>query len=59
MTESTVGISGLAQIAPLLDYIDADGALLLAKDIADGVAFDYGKIIFPNTNGTGAKPHAF
>lgn len=59
MTESTVGISGLAQIAPLLDYIDADGALLLASDIADGVAFDFGKINYPERFGTGVKLHAF
>lgn len=59
MTESTVGISGLAQIAPLLDYIDADGALLLREDIADGVAFDFGKINFPENFGTGVKLHAF
>jgi L-alanine-DL-glutamate epimerase-like enolase superfamily enzyme len=59
MTESTVGISGLAQIAPLLDYIDADGALLLAQDIADGVTFDFGKINYPDANGTGAKMREF
>jgi len=55
MTESTVGISGLCQIAPLLDYLDSDGALLLSADIAEGVAFDFGKIVYPNTFGTGVK----
>lgn len=59
MTESTVGISGLAQIAPLLDYIDADGALLLREDIADGVTFDFGKICFPKSGGTGVRLHTF
>ena len=59
MTESTVGISGLAQIAPLLDYLDADGPLLLSKDIAKGVAFDFGKIVYPNTLGTGAELYTF
>lgn len=54
MTESTVGISGLVQIAPLLDYLDADGALLLASDIAVGVAFNFGKIEYPDSFGTGA-----
>jgi len=54
MTESTVGISALAQLAPLLDYLDADGALLLKEDIATGVAFDSGKIIYSDQNGTGA-----
>lgn len=55
MTESTVGISGLVQIAPLLQYLDSDGALLLSQDIADGVAFDFGKIVYPNSFGTGVK----
>lgn len=57
MTESTVGISALVQIAPLLDYLDSDGALLLSHDIADGVAFDFGKIVYPNAFGTGVKMH--
>jgi L-alanine-DL-glutamate epimerase-like enolase superfamily enzyme len=55
MTESTVGISGLVQIAPLLDYLDADGALLLNRDIATGAAFDFGKIVYPNAFGSGAE----
>ncbi|RZJ36281.1 MAG: dipeptide epimerase [Flavobacterium sp.] len=54
MTESTVGISALAQIAPLLDYLDSDGALLLASDIASGVSFDYGRPEYASSNGTGA-----
>ncbi len=57
MTESTVGISGLCQIASLLDYLDADGALLLSRDIADGVHFNFGEISYPKTNGTGVKLH--
>lgn len=59
MTESTVGISGLVQIAPLLDYLDADGALLLREDIADGVTFDFGRISYPESFGTGVEMHAF
>lgn len=55
MTESTVGISGLCQIAPLLTYLDADGALLLKEDMADGVSFDHGKISFKNSPGTGVE----
>jgi L-alanine-DL-glutamate epimerase-like enolase superfamily enzyme len=55
MTESTVGISGLCQIAPLLTYLDADGALLLKKDIAGGVAFNFGQIVYSKDFGTGVK----
>ncbi len=55
MTESTVGISGLCQIAPLLTYLDADGALLLKEDIATGVDFNFGQIVYSNDFGTGVK----
>jgi L-Ala-D/L-Glu epimerase len=55
MTESTVGISALAQLLPLLDYVDMDGAVLLAKDIARGVRLERGKCIYPEVNGTGVE----
>jgi len=54
MTESSIGISAIAQLAPLLDYVDMDGALLLADDPAQGVCLDQGKIYYPETPGTGA-----
>ena len=53
MTESTVGISAIAHLLPLLDYVDMDGALLLKSDIATGVTIDFGKISYSNLNGTG------
>lgn len=53
MAESTVGVSNLAQIAPLLDYLDADGAMLLKNDTAKGVKLDYGGIIYPKEKGSG------
>ena len=53
MTESTVGISAIAQLLPLLDYVDMDGAVLLAKDIADGVRLDRGRCIYPDRPGNG------
>lgn len=55
MTESSIGISAIAQIAPLLDYVDMDGALLLREDIATGVGIDRGRIIYPDLPGTGAE----
>ena len=50
-----MGISGLCQIAPLLSYLDADGALLLREDIASGVAFNFGQIVYSKDFGTGVK----
>ena len=55
MTESTVGISAIAHLLPLLDYVDMDGALLLEKDIATGVSIDFGKTSYSSENGTGAR----
>jgi L-alanine-DL-glutamate epimerase-like enolase superfamily enzyme len=53
MTESSVGISAIAQLLPLLDYVDMDGALLLAGDIATGVTIEYGRVHYPDAPGTG------
>ena len=53
MTESSVGISAMTQIATSLDYIDADGAILLANDPAEGVEIIDGKIIYPDAYGLG------
>jgi L-alanine-DL-glutamate epimerase-like enolase superfamily enzyme len=55
MTESTVGISAIAQLLPLLDYVDMDGAALLAEDIARGVVVDRGVCSFPEENGNGVS----
>ena len=53
MTESSVGISAIAQLLPLLDYVDMDGALLLSNDPAEGVQLEDGHALFPSRNGTG------
>ncbi|MFC4870192.1 dipeptide epimerase [Negadavirga shengliensis] len=54
MTESSVGISAIAHIAPLLDYVDMDGSMLLAKDIAEGVKIYPDHVQFPDRDGIGA-----
>lgn len=54
MTESSVGISAIAQLLPQLDYVDMDGAMLLARDIATGVQIEEGgHIRFPLLGGCG------
>jgi len=55
MNESTVGISAIAQLLPLLDYVDMDGAQLLARDIATGVKVERGRAVFPDENGNGVR----
>lgn len=53
MNESSVGTAAIAQLAPLLDMVDMDGPLLLNEDVATGVGFDFGKIIYTNKTGLG------
>jgi L-alanine-DL-glutamate epimerase-like enolase superfamily enzyme len=53
MTESTVGISAIAHLLPELDFVDMDGGLLLAEDIATGIIINEGVIQYSNLNGTG------
>lgn len=56
MTESSVGISAIAHLLPELDYVDMDGAILLAEDPATGVKLgEDGKAIFTDLPGTGAR----
>ena len=53
MNESSIGISAIAQLLPLLDYVDMDGAVLIAKDIATGVHLVKGVPVFPDAPGLG------
>ena len=55
MNESSIGTAAIAQLAPLLDYVDMDGTLLLTEDIARGVSFDYGKILYRDGFGLGVE----
>lgn len=55
MNESSVGISAIGQLLPLLDHVDMDGAVLIARDIASGVHLDKGRAIFPDENGNGVR----
>jgi hypothetical protein len=48
-----VWISAIAHLLPQLDYVDMDGALLLAEDIANGVTIKNGKVSYSERNGTG------
>ena len=55
MVESSVGISAAAQLLPLLDYADLDGAVLLSDDPASGVVVHDGKIQMPKIDGNGVS----
>ena len=55
MTESTIGISAIAHLLPELDFVDMDGALLLANDIATGVSISNGVVSYSDLNGIGTE----
>lgn len=59
MNESSIGTAAIAQLLPLLDYVDMDGPLLLAEDVAKSVTFDYGKINYGEGYGLGITVDAF
>ena len=59
MNESSIGTGAIAQLLPMLDYVDMDGPLLLAEDVAKGVTFDNGKIIYSDGYGLGVTVDAF
>lgn len=58
MIESSLGISAIAQLAPLLDAADFDGAALLAEDPYAGVSIAGGRIALRDEPGLGAEPAA-
>jgi L-alanine-DL-glutamate epimerase-like enolase superfamily enzyme len=56
MTETSCAISAAAQLAPLTDWCDLDGNLLISNDIYDGVKITDGKVILPDRPGIGVIP---
>jgi L-alanine-DL-glutamate epimerase-like enolase superfamily enzyme len=56
MVETNAAIAAGCQLAPLLDYADLDGSLLLAEDPFEGVPIAGGELDLagPTRNGTGA-----
>ena len=57
MIESNASIAAAAQLAPLIDYADIDGSLLLAEDPYDGIGLQGGEIRLGDQRraGTGAR----
>jgi L-Ala-D/L-Glu epimerase len=53
MNESTVGSAAIAHLLPFIDQVDMDGPLLLEEDVATGIGYDYGKIIYGEGPGLG------
>ena len=55
MNESTIGSAAIAHLLPLIDYVDMDGPLLLEEDVATGIEYDYGRILYADESGLGVN----
>lgn len=53
MTETSCAISAATQLAPLAEWADLDGNLLIDNDCFDGVKIEKGKLILNNRPGIG------
>ena len=56
MIESSLGIAAALAIAPLVDWIDLDGHLLITNDPFRGIGFANGRLIPPHEPGLGVEP---
>jgi L-alanine-DL-glutamate epimerase-like enolase superfamily enzyme len=57
MIESSVAVTAAAQLAPLADFADLDGNLLITNDPYRGLQVDAGRVTLPNIPGLGVKPY--
>lgn len=56
MVETSVGVTAAAHLAPLCDYVDLDGPLLIANDPFRGLRFDGARLALPEGPGLGVEP---
>jgi len=56
MVETSVGITAAAHLAPLVDWADLDGTLLISDDPFVGVAVEDGRLVLPDGPGLGVMP---
>ncbi len=55
MTETSCAISAAAQLSPLVDWADLDGAVLIKNDPFDGATIVDGKMVLPERPGIGVR----
>jgi L-alanine-DL-glutamate epimerase-like enolase superfamily enzyme len=55
MVESSVGVTAAAHLAPLCDYADLDGPLLIRNDPYRGLEYEGAKFILPDAAGLGVE----
>jgi L-alanine-DL-glutamate epimerase-like enolase superfamily enzyme len=54
--ESSLSVTAFAQLSPLVDFCDLDGALLMAEDAYEGIVFKGSQFTLPNRPGLGVVP---
>jgi L-alanine-DL-glutamate epimerase-like enolase superfamily enzyme len=59
MIETSVGVTAAAQLAPLADYADLDGNLLLVRDPYVGATLHEGHLSLPDEPGLGIRRRLF
>ncbi len=55
MVESSMAITAAAHLAPLVDYVDLDGNLLITNDPFIGASVRDGKLVLPSEPGLGVR----
>lgn len=55
MIESSLAITAAAHLAPLVDYADLDGNLLIANDPYVGATIESGRLVLPDRPGLGVE----
>ena len=50
MNESSIGTAAMIHLAPLLDFLDAVGPLLLKEDLAEGLLYEDGRVLLKQAN---------
>ncbi|MEO8179987.1 MAG: dipeptide epimerase [Deltaproteobacteria bacterium] len=56
MIESSVAVTAAAHLAPLAQYVDLDGPLLIENDPYRGVRYEHGRLRLPEGAGLGLFP---
>jgi L-alanine-DL-glutamate epimerase-like enolase superfamily enzyme len=61
MVETSLAVTAAAHLAPLCDYADLDGPLMIGNDPFDGMRYDKARLVLPERPGLGVvrKPAFF
>jgi L-Ala-D/L-Glu epimerase len=58
MVESGIAVTAAGHLAPLADFADLDGSILLRENPYPGLRLEAGVVTLPDAPGLGVPPHA-